>query len=306
MKVAVLGAGAMGQLFGAHLKSADHEVLLIDVFAETCKAINERGIRVSMGSHEVYAEPRAALAHEIDGPVELILVMTKGPQTREALASVQHLIGQHTQGLSLQNGLGNEEPLTEFFGAENTVIGMTDYPANRQRDGIVASDHTGHVVVGEVHPRGQEKAQNIARLLHNAGLNASYCADIKIPIWEKVIFNSVFNTVSAATGLRTGEVFAEREAQVLAEGVLKEALHIAQREGITIDEKRLRNSIRNAHTNHAAHKPSMLVDIEAGRQTEIESIGGAVEKAGRQQGIATPYLSVLCNVIRLRERSRRS
>lgn len=306
MQIVVLGAGAMGQLFGAHLIDDVHDVLMIDVSVETCRSINEQGIRVSMGTHEVYGEPRAVLAHQIDGPMDLILVMTKSFHTRDALLSVQHLISEHTIGMSVQNGLGNEVPLIEFFGPENTVIGMTDYPANRQTDGMVASERNGQVVVGEVHSAGREKAQHIAGVIESSGLNASHCSDIKTPIWEKVIFNTVFNSISAATGLRTGEVFAEPEARVLAEGVLEEALRVARREGIAIDENRLRNSIINAHTHHAAHKPSMLVDLEAGRQTEIESIGGAVEKAGQQQGISTPYLSVLCNVIRLRERSKES
>jgi len=303
MKIVVLGAGAMGQLFGAHLVDGGHDVVMIDVSVETCKAINENGIRVDMGTHKVFGHPRAALAREIDRSVELVIVLTKGPHTYEALASIQHLISEHTIGLSLQNGLGNDIPLIQFFGEDYAVVGMTDFPADLHENGIIFSESTGHVVVGEVGSGGKDKAQEVARILDEAGLHASYTEEIQIPIWEKVIFNAVYNTVSGATGLKVGGVFGEPEARALANAVLEESLRVARREEVAIDEKRLRDNIMNAHKNHADHKTSMLVDLESGRRTEIETIGGGVEKAGKQNGTDTPYLSVLCDVIRLRERS---
>lgn len=303
MKIVVLGAGAMGQLFGAHLAAGGHDVVMIDVSVETCQSINENGIRVNMGAYEISGYPRAVLAHDIDDTVELVIVLTKGPHTHDALSSIQHLISEHTIGLSLQNGLGNEIPLIEFFGENNAVVGMTDFPADRHENGIVFSEPTGHVVVGEVSPGGKDIAHDIASVLDTAGLKASYTNQIRIPIWEKVIFNAVYNTVSGATGLKVGGVFGEPEAKVFADAILEESLRVARREQVAIDENRLRDNIMNAHRNHADHKTSMLVDLESGRSTEIETIGGGVEKAGQRNGTATPYLSVLCDIIRLRERS---
>ena len=303
MKIVVLGAGAMGQLFGAHLVANGHNVIMIDVSAETCGFINQHGIQINMGTHEVYGAPRAALAHQVDHEPDLIMVMTKGPHTHEALASIPHLISEHTVGLSLQNGLGNETVLAEFFGQDNVVVGMTDFPSDRQENGEILSEPTGQVVVGEISPGGQRTARNVARVLDSAGLNSSYSDEIQVPIWEKVIFNAVYNTVSGATGLTVGGVFDEPEASLLAYAVLEESLDVARCEEVAIDESRLRANIMNAHANHADHKTSMLVDLEAGRETEIESIGGAIEKVGQQNDIATPYLSVLCDIIRLRERS---
>lgn len=302
MRIAVLGSGAMGQLFGAHLVVRGHEVVMIDVSSETCAYINSHGMRIDMGTYEIHADTHAAVAQEVDHEVDLLIVMTKGPHTRDALFSVQHLISKDTIGLSLQNGLDNETPLIDYVGEDHVVIGMTDFPADRHESGTICSEPTGHVVVGEISPGGQERAQKIAHILDAAGLNATYSTDVKIPIWEKVIFNTVYNTVSGATGMKVGGVFGEPEASDLANAVLDESLRVAQ-EVVDIDETRLRNNIMKAHENHADHKTSMLVDLEAGRPTEIETIGGAVEKTGQRNGTPTPVLSVLCNVIRLRERA---
>lgn len=306
MKIAVLGAGAMGQLFGAHLVNSGHDVVMIDVSVETCQAINDNGIHVDMGTHQVVGHPRAATAQDINHGVQLLIVLTKGPHTHEALSSVQHLISKQTIGLSLQNGLGNEIPLIQFFGEDSTVVGMTDFPADRHDNGIISSEPTGHVFVGEVSSGGKENAQEVASILDEAGLNTSYTEEIQIPIWEKVIFNAVYNTVSGATGLKVGGVFSEPEATVLASTILDESIRVARSEGVAIDEKRLREKITNAHKNHAEHKTSMLVDLESGRQTEIETIGGGIQKSGQQNMVPTPHLSILCDVVRLRERSARS
>lgn len=303
MKIAILGAGAMGQLFGAHLSAAGHEVVMVDVSQETCDHINAHGLHIEMGTHQVHAVARAALAHQLDEVVDLVFVMTKGPHTRAALNSVRHLMNKNTVGMTLQNGLGTEVPLLEYFDADRAIIGMTDFPADRQADGTVISEATGHITIGEISPGGAETAQRIARVFDDAAVATVYATDVKIPIWEKVIFNTMYNTVTAATGLTVGGVFDEPEAKVLANAVLDEALTVAKQEAIAIDEVRLHQSIDNAHKNHSAHKTSMLTDLEAGRPTELETIGGAVEKLGEKHHLRTPYLSVLCDVIRLRERA---
>lgn len=305
MKIAVLGAGAMGQLFGAHLAVAGHDVVMIDVSEDTCEQINRCGINVDMDTHQVHAVTNAALAPHLTEEVNLLFVMTKGPHTRAALSSVRHLIADDTIGLTLQNGLGNEEPLLEYFGEDQVVIGMTDYPADRHQDGTISSEPSGHIIVGEISPTGRVIAQQVAKILAETGLTTTHSVNVKIPIWEKVIFNTVYNTISAATGLKVGGVFGEPEASILAYAVLDESLRVAKRENIDINEARLRKNIKSAHENHSEHKTSMLADLDSGRPTEIEAIGGAVEKIGHKHNLAVPYLSILCDIIRLRERAAR-
>lgn len=303
MKIAVLGAGAMGQLFGAHLSLAGHDVVMVDVSEQTCDHINEHGLHVDMGTHEVRVAARAALAYQLDYRIDLLFIMTKGPHTHAALNSVRHLMDKDTIGLTLQNGLGTEDALLEYFDEDHVVIGMTDFPADRQVDGTIISESTGHITIGGIGTDGSGTAQRVVNVLNDAHLETVYSTDVKIPIWEKVIFNTMYNTVSAATGLTVGGVFDEPEAETLANAVLNEALNVAKHEAIAIDKVRLRKSIENAHKNHSEHKTSMLTDLESGRPTELENIGGAVEKLGEKHNLRMPYLSVLSDVIRLRERA---
>ncbi|GAA2046211.1 2-dehydropantoate 2-reductase [Yaniella flava] len=304
MKIAIVGAGAMGQLFGAHLIATGQTVTMIDSSEMVCEGINRDGIKVRTGSQEFHVNATAATAQDSDDVVDVIMVFTKGPHTRSAVASIQHLITDETVGVSLQNGLGNEELLVEVFGADRTIIGMTDFPSQRAEDGVIYSEPTGHVVVGGLRGGAHIKAQLIARILDESGMNASFDPNVMIPIWEKVIFNAVYNMVSGATGLTVGGVYDVPEARDLATAILNESLKVVEHEGIAIDEERIRENIVHAHQNHADHKTSMLVDIESGRPTEVETIGGAIERAGKRIGTPTPTLSAVCNLIRIQERNR--
>src|SRR5699024_10973696 len=291
MKIAIVGAGAMGQLFGAHLIAAGHTVTMIDSSEMICDGINLDGIKVRIGGQEFHVSAKAATAQASEDVVDVIMIFTKGPHTRSAVASVRHLITDETVGVSLQNGLGNEEPLVEVFGVDRTIIGMTDFPSDRAEDSVIYSEPTGHVVLGGLREGTHDKAQLIAHILDESGMNASFDPNVIIPIWEKVIFNAVYNMVSGATGLTVGGICDVPEARNLATEILNESLKVVWDEGIAIDEERIRENIMHAHQNHADHKTSMLVDIESGRPTEIETIGGAIERTGKRTGTPTPTLS---------------
>lgn len=304
MKIAVVGAGAMGQLFGAHLIAAGQTVTMIDSSEAVCDEINQEGIQVRSGNREFHVSAKAMAAQDSGEVFDLVMVFTKGPHTRSAVESIEHLIADETIGISLQNGLGNETPLVEIFGISQTIIGMTDFPSDRAEDGVIYSEPTGHVVLGGLTDDAQARAQLVAGILDESGLNATFDPNVIIPIWEKVIFNAVYNMVSGVTGLTVGGVYDVPEARRLATEILNESLRVGRESGIDINESRIRDSIAHAHRNHADHKTSMLVDIESGRPTEIETIGGAIERVGKNNGAPTPTISAICNLIRIQERTK--
>lgn len=300
MRIAIVGAGAMGQLFGTKLASAGHDVVMIDAFDSVVRSINERGLSLRMGDVSTNVAVRASLAADEHEVVDLVLVFTKTMHSQAALDSVAHLIAPHTLGMSVQNGLGNEVPLTSRFGVSRTVIGMTDYPADRSADGTIYSEPTGTIVVGGLTPEATDQARGIVAMFNRADLHTTLHPDVMVPIWEKVIFNAVLNTVSAVSGMTVGAMAKELPAQRLAEAVVSECFAVAHAEGILFDEERVRSSMRNAYTHHGEHKTSMLADLEAGRPTEVESIGGAICALGEKRGVLTPVLSVLSEVVRAR------
>ena len=302
MRTGIIGAGAMGQLFGARLKAAGNDVVFIDVSQDTIEALNSKGITVRTANAEIHVPAFASLATDVQGLIDLAVVFTKGFHTDSAVASVKHLFHDQTIGLTLQNGLGNEQILVAELGPERVLSGMTDFPADRLENSIISSADSGHVVIGDVVPGKQisPTALAVAAILDSAGFNAVTHPDVRIPVWEKLIFNAVMNTVGGATGITVGETGQVEKARNLAEQVFTEALAVATACEIGVSEENIRVSLHNSFEKHADHKTSMTVDVENGSHTEIETIGGAVEAAGKEQGVETPVLSVLCDVVRLR------
>ena len=300
MRVAILGAGAMGRFFGALLIAAGEDVVMVDVDPETIGAIDRHGITVRIDEAERHVDARAARADDLSDRVDLVMVFTKSMHTDAALASIRHLVHPATLGLTVQNGLGNHDPLIALLGRERALVGMTDYPADLDSDGPVHVRASGRVVLGPLDTGGAHAAEQVAGLLAGAGISTRVDPDVLVPIWEKLAFNATLNTLTAAAGLTVGEVGSRREGRYLAMTALAETLAVADAVAVPVDPTRVRHHVDWAFEHHADHRPSMLVDLESGRLTEVDSIGGAVCRLGAARGVAVPVLETLCAIVRLR------
>lgn len=296
MKTAIVGSGAMGQLFGARMLLAGVEVVLLDTNPRTLHALNAKGITLHTDIGVEHTPASAARADELTGTFDLFVVFTKGFHTQAAVDSIRHLIGPDSYGLTLQNGLGNAEILEQAFGPERTLLGITDFPADMDEPGTLSSDSHGTVRLGSL--SGSPRLEEIADLLDKAGLHASVVDDIRAPIWEKVAFNAALNTLSAVTGLTVGQIGAEDHARRIVAAVLDEASVVAHSQGINLSREHVEEAVGNAFAHHGDHRTSMLLDREAGRPTEVESIGGAIVRLGGGNGVPTPVLGTLCDLVR--------
>jgi 2-dehydropantoate 2-reductase len=119
-----------------------------------------------------------------------------------------------------------------------------------------------------------------------------------VPVWEKVAFNAALNTLSAVTGMTVGQIGEDPHARNIVRSVLDECMAVAQQQGINLSRQRIESTLANAFAHHTHHKTSMLLDREAGRPTEVDTIGGAVVRLGREHGIDTPVLETLCELVR--------
>lgn len=296
MRTAIVGSGAMGQLFGAHLLLAGHEVVFIDASPRIIDALNERGVTLHTEQGTDHSPAQAAKASDLDGEFELFIIFTKGFHTQAAVDSIAHLVGPDSYGLTLQNGLGNEEVLQRVFGENRTLLGMTDFPADLEQPGVISSSTQGKVRLGSLSeaPRLEE----IAQILDDAGLHAAVDTDIRSPIWEKVAFNAALNTISAVTGLTVGQIGDSPHARGLVVTVLDETLAVADHLQINASRQRIEEAVASSYIHHAHHKTSMLTDLEANRPTEVDTIGGAVVRIGQENGVAAPVLNTLCDLVR--------
>jgi 2-dehydropantoate 2-reductase len=298
--IVMVGAGAMGCLFAARLALSGKAVTVVDVDPARLALISAEGIVLDDDSGHHVGRVRAARAQEVTGPVDLLMLFTKGMHSAAAIHSVAHLEGTGCAVLTLQNGLGNVEAIAEVFPAKRICWGVTDFPADLEGPNQVASHGQGHIFLGNWPQGADARAEAIADVLLAAGLNAVADADVPVAVWEKVAFNAALNALCTVSGLPVGALDhpAGRRA---ARAVIDEIFAIAAAEGIAIDRLRLDGKVDFAIANHTRHKPSMLQDRLAGRLTEIESINGALLAFAARHGVPAPALQLLTDLVRLGE-----
>lgn len=297
MKIAVIGAGAMGSLFAGRLANEDNDVSLIEVSGAMIEAIGREGLRMTgcFGTN-TYRLPVGPADRYTDA-FELLIVFTKGIHTTSAMEAAKHLIGPDTWALTVQNGIGNVEAIEPFVDRDRIIMGMTNWPSTLIEPGFINVPGEGEIKIWAANGKWSERLKAIGSTLDEAGLNCKLDPDVEAAIWEKLAFNSALNSLAAITGLTVGEISDRQESREIVFTILAEVVVVAKARGLTIDEDHIRQSVEHAFANHRQHKPSMLQDRLAGRRMEINTITGAVGKAGAALGIATPVTTTFAKLL---------
>jgi 2-dehydropantoate 2-reductase len=300
MHIAILGAGAMGSLFGGLLAEAGHRVTLLDVDDAHLNAINQGGLRFSTDAGERTVTNLQALRPEAaTQPADLLIVFTKTMHTQAALGAARAALGPQTALLSLQNGLGNAERLAQFADPARVMIGVTTWPADKNGPGSVSSHGAGTIRMMSADGAASLMLTRTVEALNEAGLACTADADVWAAIWEKVAFNAALNSLCAVTGCTVGQLTNVADGETLALKIVGEVAAVAQAHGVAVNEAHVADNVRHALAHHRAHRPSMLQDVLAGRKTEIEAINGAVVEAARFRAIAVPHTQTLLHLVRL-------
>lgn len=302
MKIAIVGAGAMGSMFGGLLAECGNDITLIDINDVHIDAIRSKGLRLVTDSSDRYVKAlRICRPEEARERPELLVVFTKTLHTGAALQGVKHLIDPDVHVLSLQNGLGNVEKISEFAVAERILVGVTTWPADMVAPGHVHSHGKGVVRLMAADGNVRSIVSEVCETLSAAGLQCSSDATVWAAIWEKVAFNAALNSICAVSGCTVDQLGLAPEGSRLAEQVVVEVLSVAQRLGIEVDPARCKANVAGAIARHKGHKPSMLQDVQAGRRTEIEAINGAAVATAERFKMKLPATETLLSLVRLVE-----
>jgi len=297
MKIAVIGAGAMGSLFAGRLADIGNEVSLIEISRVLTDAIEEKGLRMTgLFGEKAYNLPTAPADHYAEA-FELLIVFTKGMHTTSAMEAAKHLLGPQTWVLTVQNGIGNVEAIEAFVARDRIVMGMTNWPSTLIEPGLITVPGEGEIKVRAANGQASARLEAISRTLGEAGLNCKLDPDVEVTIWEKLAFNSALNSLAAVTGLTVGEMGDRQEARDIAFAIVDEVVAVAKARGLAVDANYVRQSMEHAFANHRQHKPSMLQDRLAGRRMEIATITGAVSRAGKTLNVATPVTTTFANLL---------
>jgi 2-dehydropantoate 2-reductase len=288
MRICVVGCGAVGSLFAANLgRLEDIEVWAYDLARDHVEAINRNGLRL-VGAGEVTGSVRATADAAELPPCEFGIVATKAMHTDAAVAATA---GAFTEGCvaTVQNGIGNEEVVARHC---ERVIRGTTFPAGKVVEpGVVQWDVKGDTTIGPFEPRPAplSEVERLAAACTRAGMPTHAVADARGPQWVKVIFNSASNPLGALTGLTHGRVCEQPALRRLCSELVDEgkAVAAAQRIELTADPEELIDHAARPEVAYE-HKASMLQDVEAHRQTEVDFLNGGIVEFGRRYGVETP------------------
>lgn len=305
MKIAIVGAGAMGCLYGAKLSSIpSNEVFLIDVWKDHIEAINENGLQMEEnGTVLTYNQVKGITDAEQAGPCDLAIVFVKSTLTSKAVKTNKAVFGPNTVALTLQNGLGNIDLIRAEIGDDNVIAGTTAHGATMLGPGKMRHAGSGKTIIGELNGKPTERTEKIASVLRDACLETEISDNVLGLVWDKLLVNVGINALTGITKLQNGELLNYPEIEELLEAAVSEAHEVAAAKGITLSYDDPVGHTKAVCVATAANKSSMLQDILNHKLTEIDMINGAIVREGALAGIATPVNSVLTNLIKFIQKS---
>jgi len=302
MRICVVGCGAVGSLFAAHLARLEGvEVWAYDVNQAHVDAINRAGLRLS-GAEDFTARLRAASDAAQIPRCDYGIVATKAVHTAGAIQQVARVFDDHSAVCSVQNGVGNEELIAEHV---KYVIRGTTFPAGHLIEpGHVGYDIKGDTWIGpfELANTPMKMVEELGGLMTRSGMHTIVLADARGAQWTKLIFNASTNPVGALTRLHHGAATRFGPTGDLFEAMIREGEAVARAQGITLHGDP-REMVQKGAKAPGRHKASMLQDVEAGRPTEVDFMNGAIVKWGEKLGVPTPLNRAVWQLVKGLEHS---
>jgi 2-dehydropantoate 2-reductase len=296
MKIAVIGAGAMGSLFGALLAEAGNEVWLLDIWEEHVNAIKEKGLTIE-STEPTRSVPINATTnpHQI-GAADLLIVFVKSMHTQKAADTSKELAGKETLVLTLQNGMGNTDILVETIKSAPVLAGTTSHGATLLGPGKIRHAGLGPTIIGMWSDTDSSLAQGIAAAFNKATIDTEVAEDIRNVVWGKLLVNVGINAITALTGIKNGQILDLEITKALSRAAVEEAMAVARAQGIVVRDDAPEHVFQVARAT-ALNRSSMGQDVDNQRQTEIDAINGVVVREGNRLGINTPVNQTLTTLI---------
>lgn len=307
MRIAIVGTGATGSVYAGLLGDAGHEVWAIDRWEAHVSAIRERGLRVSGASGDRVVRLGAASDPREVGSVDLVVIATKAGEVEAAARAALPLLGPDTVVLPIQNGLGSRERVAAIVGSERVIAAVVGgFGAS-----IVSPGHVHHhgmelVRMGEPSGPVSSRVEAVADAWRAAGFTVRTYDDIDQLVWEKLICNVAFSATCAVSGLTIGEVMDDASAWSVSRACAREADAVARARGVALGFDDPVVWVRDFGRAIPGARPSMLLDVLAGRPSEVDVINGAIPPLAASLGLDAPVNSTLTALVHALERGGRA
>jgi 2-dehydropantoate 2-reductase len=288
MKIAVLGAGAMGALFGGYL-SKRNDVWLVDVDAQRVKVINEKGITITEKDSEKVFTPEALTDTSDLDEMDLIIIFVKAMFTFEALSQNRHLIGKDTYVMTVQNGAGHETRLLQFADEDHVLIGTTQHNSSIISNGHIHHGGGGKTTIGILGGKST-RVKHIADNFTASGFETVTSDNVKKQIWTKLFLNTAASSLTAILQVPLGFILDDPYACSMMERLAHEAVAVAYAEGFTqFDAEEVISDIKVVLANARDGYTSIYADLKKGGRTEVDTISGFVMEEAKRLGFPAPY-----------------
>lgn len=287
MRIAVIGAGAMGALYGGYL-SRNNDVLLVDVNEKQVGTINENGLSIHEPDGSVtLCHPRATTNTADEAPADVVVLFVKAMFSASALKANKSLIGPDTYLMTLQNGSGHEDILLQFVDRDHVVIGTTQHNSAVLGFGEIRHGGSGKTCIGLLDGNSQRIA-HIAEAFTACGLEAMCDDQVQKLIWGKMFTNVSASVLTGVLQVPLGFIASDANAWALCERLVREAVAVAAGEGLDFDVNEKIAEVRGVCERSPGGLTSIYADLRDGRKTEVDTISGSVVRASRRNGVPAP------------------
>lgn len=296
MKIVMIGAGAMGSLFGALMAEAGETVTLLDIRRDHVDAVNADGLSIERdGRRRVVRIPATTDPAQV-GPVDLAFVFVKSTQTAAAARIAARLAAARGLVLTLQNGMGNTDVLAREVDPARIIAGTTAHGATFLAPGAVRHAGEGDTVIGPWAVAAKNGAGRIAAVFNRAGVATQVVDDVHRVLWAKLFINIGINAITALTGIRNGQLLDMDTTRQLCRAAVDEAMAVARARGVAIIGDPLATVFKAAEAT-GPNRSSMGQDVDSRRPTEISAINGFIVREAEKAGIPVPVNRTLSALV---------
>ena len=303
MKIVIVGPGAIGCLFAAYLAKSKEEIWLLDKNSQRAAKINESGILLEGSSGTWQSKPKATANPQEIGQADLIIICVKSFNTKLAIEQIKPLLAQETKILTLQNGIGNVEIISELAGEQRVIAGVTSEGATLIDIGKIRHAGRGETIIGSIDGKTPVALRAIREIFNKVGFECKMTRDIKSLLWSKLIINVGINALSAITRLPNGKLIEYEGTKRILRDAVTEAARIAKRKRIKLifdDPLAKVEAVCEGTQNNLS---SMLQDVLRKKRTEVDFINGVIVRLACELGIDVPTNRFLLDLVKTIESS---
>ncbi len=297
MNITIIGAGAMGSLFGSFLARSGENVFLIDIWQDHVNAINSNGLGVEFDGKTTRVNIQASSKIQDARKSDLVIIFVKSTQTEQAASQALKCINDNGVVLTLQNGMGNADIISQLVDQDKVIAGTTSHGATILGPGLIRHAGIGPTLIGMWSKNNNFELENIKNVFCNAGIDTKIEDNIHLVVWKKLIINVGINAITALTGIKNGSILDSPPTGELVRSAVKEACDVAMAHGVKLADDMADQVFKVAEAT-GPNRSSMGQDVDHKRQTEIDAINGVIVSLAQKKGMSVPVNQTLTALVK--------